>query len=176
MRVLFALTLAVALSGCNMLYKQPVQQGNLLEDDQVDALKPGMTKRQVSLVLGSPALSSPFREDRWDYVSSYKDGDGKVDLKRLTVIFENDVLVRIEGQGLSAQQRSARACAPAPGTESRLSEQPLQSRGFGTARTADIQTATNALKAGGIARFVARQGHPQREAPRVFARFGGIQQ
>ncbi len=97
MRVLFALTLAVALSGCNMLYKQPVQQGNLLEDDQVDALKPGMTKRQVSLVLGSPALSSPFREDRWDYVSSYKDGDGKVDLKRLTVIFENDVLVRIEG-------------------------------------------------------------------------------
>lgn len=97
MRVLLALTVAVALSGCGMLYKQSVQQGNLLENDQVDALKPGMTKRQVSLVLGTPALSSPFRDDRWDYVSSYKDGNGVVDLKRLTVFFENDVLVRIEG-------------------------------------------------------------------------------
>jgi len=80
-----------------MLYKQAVQQGNLLEDDQVDALKPGMTKRQVSLVLGSPAIASPFHENRWDYVSSYKDSDGKVDQKRLTVIFEDNVLVRIEG-------------------------------------------------------------------------------
>lgn len=97
MRVLFALTLAVALSGCGMLYRQSVQQGNLLEDDQVDALKPGMTKRQVSLVLGTAAIMSPFHENRWDYVSSYKDAEGTVDLKRLTVIFENDVLVRIEG-------------------------------------------------------------------------------
>ena len=97
MRVLFALILAVALSGCGMLYRQSVQQGNLLEDDQVDALKPGMTKRQVSLVLGTPAIDSPFHQNRWDYVSSYKDAQGTVDLKRLTVIFEDDVLVRIEG-------------------------------------------------------------------------------
>lgn len=97
MRVILALTFAVALSGCGLVYKQAVQQGNLLEEDQVDALKPGMTKRQVSLVLGTPALSSPFHDNRWDYVSSYKDADGKVDRKRLTVFFEDNVLVRIEG-------------------------------------------------------------------------------
>lgn len=97
MRVILALTCALALSGCGLVYKQSVQQGNLLEEDQVDALKPGMTKRQVSLVLGTPAISSPFHDNRWDYVSSYKDADGKVDRKRLTVFFEDNVLVRIEG-------------------------------------------------------------------------------
>jgi len=97
MRVILALTLAVSLSGCGLLYKQSVQQGNLLETEQVDALKPGMTKRQVSLVLGTAAVQSPFHANRWDYVSSFKDADGNVDLKRLTVIFEDNVLVRIEG-------------------------------------------------------------------------------
>jgi outer membrane protein assembly factor BamE len=97
MRLTFALILAVLLSGCNLLYKQDVQQGNLLETDQIDALKPGMTKRQVMLILGTPAIQSPFHEDRWDYVSSYKDGRGNIDLKRLTVFFDDNVLVRTEG-------------------------------------------------------------------------------
>lgn len=97
MRAIVALSLALALSGCGLLYRQSVQQGNLLETDQVDALKPGMTKRQVMLVLGTPALQSPFHDNRWDYVSSFKDGEGAVDLKRLTVIFEDNVLVRVEG-------------------------------------------------------------------------------
>ncbi|MBV6413652.1 MAG: outer membrane protein assembly factor BamE [Xanthomonadales bacterium] len=97
MRAILALLLALVVSGCGLLYKQSVQQGNLLETDQVDALKPGMTKRQVMLVLGTPALQSPFHDDRWDYVSSYKDGEGEIDLKRLTVVFDDNVLVRIEG-------------------------------------------------------------------------------
>jgi outer membrane protein assembly factor BamE len=97
MRLTFALILAVLLSGCNWLYKQDVQQGNLLETDQIDALKPGMTKRQVMLILGTPAIQSPFHENRWDYVSSYKDGGGNIDLKRLTVFFDDNVLVRTEG-------------------------------------------------------------------------------
>lgn len=97
MRLIVALFLAVSLSGCGLLYRQSVQQGNLLETDQVDALKPGMTKRQVMLVLGTPAVQSPFHDDRWDYVSSFKDEAGKVDLKRLTVVFNDNVLVRIEG-------------------------------------------------------------------------------
>ncbi|MGE4073751.1 MAG: outer membrane protein assembly factor BamE [Lysobacterales bacterium] len=97
MRAILALILAVQLSGCGLLYRQTVQQGNLLEAEQIDALKPGMTKRQVALVLGTPAVQTPFREDRWDYVSSFKDDDGNIELKRLTVIFDDNVLVRTEG-------------------------------------------------------------------------------
>ena len=97
MRLIVVLLLALVTSGCGLLYKQSIQQGNVLEAEQVDALKPGMTKRQVMLVLGTPAVQSPFHDSRWDYVSSYKDEDGKVELKRLTVIFDDSVLTRIEG-------------------------------------------------------------------------------
>lgn len=95
--LLLLLLLSITASGCRSIYRQNVQQGNVLETDQVDALKPGMTKRQVALVLGTPALQSPFRDDRWNYVSSFKDGQGQVSIKRLTVVFDDNVLVRIEG-------------------------------------------------------------------------------
>lgn len=97
MRAISALLLALLLSGCGLLYKQTVQQGNLLEAEQIDALKPGMTKRQVMLVMGTPAVQTPFRDNRWDYVSSFKDDKGEIELKRLTVVFEDNVLVRTEG-------------------------------------------------------------------------------
>ncbi len=97
MRITILALAVVSFAGCGWLYKQPVQQGNVLEAEQIDAIKPGMTKRQVTLVLGSPALQGAFRDDRWDYVSSYKDQDGNVELKRLTVVFEDGVLVRTEG-------------------------------------------------------------------------------
>lgn len=95
--LLLVLVLVLASPGCNYIYRQNVQQGNVLETEQVDALKPGMTKRQVALVLGTPAIQSPFREDRWNYVSSFKQGNGDHAVKRLTVVFDDNVLVRIEG-------------------------------------------------------------------------------
>jgi|CXWL01.1.fsa_nt_gi outer membrane protein assembly factor BamE len=97
MRLIVVLLLASLSTGCGLLYRQSVQQGNVLESEQVDALKPGMTKRQVVLVLGTPAIQSPFHDDRWEYVSSFKDADGKIELKRLTVVFADNVLTRIEG-------------------------------------------------------------------------------
>lgn len=114
MRLILVLLLALSSTGCGWLYRQPVQQGNVLETDQVDALKPGMTKRQVMLVLGTPAVQSPFHEDRWDYVSSFKDGNGKIELKRLTVVFADNVLTRIEGdyepgKGVNAQDAAPEA-------------------------------------------------------------------
>jgi outer membrane protein assembly factor BamE len=96
MRILALPLLALLLPGCGLLYQQPIQQGNLFEPGQVDALKPGMTKRQVALVLGTPAIQSPFHEDRWEYISTLKEKN-RSELKRLTVVFEDNVLVRIEG-------------------------------------------------------------------------------
>lgn len=94
---LIALIALIPLSGCGVLYKLDVQQGNLFDKDQVDTLKPGMTKRQVLLVMGSPSIISPFDQDRWDYVSTIKRGRGKMESKDLTLFFENESLARIEG-------------------------------------------------------------------------------
>jgi outer membrane protein assembly factor BamE len=92
-----ALLALVPLAGCGLVYKVDVQQGNLFDKNTVDSLKPGMTKRQVLLVMGSPAVVSPFDQDRWDYVSSIRRGRRTMDSKDLTLFFKDDALVKIDG-------------------------------------------------------------------------------
>lgn len=91
----------VPLTGCgwslNPLYRVDVQQGNLFDKDTVESLKEGMTKRQVLLVMGSPAVVSPFDQNRWDYVSTMRRGRNKMETKDLTLHFKDDALVKIEG-------------------------------------------------------------------------------
>ena len=41
------------LSACTPIYRLDIQQGNLFSKSLVDSLKPGMTKRQVIVVMGS---------------------------------------------------------------------------------------------------------------------------
>lgn len=96
-RPLCVFVLALSVGGCGVIYKVDIQQGNLLSKGTVDQLKPGMSKRQVSLLLGTPSITSPFERDRWDYVSSIQRRGGKATMKSLTLTFENDALARIEG-------------------------------------------------------------------------------
>ncbi len=85
------------LSSCGIIYKPTISQGNILEQDQVDQLEPGMSKRQVSLILGTPAIADTFHANRWDYVNTLKVDDEDMTLKSLSLSFENDRLVKMEG-------------------------------------------------------------------------------
>lgn len=96
LRAIFIALFALTLSSC-LIYKVPVNQGNLLEQDMVDSLKPGMTKRQVALIMGTPSVQSPFDQDRWSYTSSFKRGRKAADVKTLTLTFEDSLLAKIEG-------------------------------------------------------------------------------
>src|SRR5688572_6102956 len=89
--------LALLTSSCGLIYKVPVNQGNLLEQDMVDSLKPGMTKRQVELIMGTPSVVSPFDQDTWSYTSSFKRRNSKADVKTLVLTFEDNLLAKIEG-------------------------------------------------------------------------------
>ncbi len=98
MRSLLSAALAlVLLSGCGIIYRANVYQGNLLEAQAVEQLKAGLTKRQVVLLLGSPAVEDPFHHDRWDYFASFKRGRGETEVKNLTLHFDGDLLSRWEG-------------------------------------------------------------------------------
>ncbi len=89
-----ALTLTAA--GCS-IYQPDIQQGNVLEAEKVAKLKPGMTRRQVLFVLGSPMLKNPFERNRWDYVYLRIDKQTeKREYQRLTLYFEDDRLARID--------------------------------------------------------------------------------
>lgn len=102
--------LTVAVSGCHLVYTQDVRQGNLLDKtiDQkaVDQLKPGLTKRQVLVLLGTPSVSSPFNQSRWDYVSTYAHRGGAMQVSRMTLYFNNDTLDRIEGSPFLASNQN----------------------------------------------------------------------
>ncbi len=111
--------LVLALSGCGIIYKVSIFQGNILDADDVAQLRPGMSKRQVSLILGTPTIANPFRQNRWDYVGSERISD-KTRLKEtLTLVFEENQLTEVIGDytvpefGLTASTDSA-DIAPTP--------------------------------------------------------------
>ena len=98
-KLLLISCLALLTAGCGILYKQPIYQGNLLEKSNVDQLQAGMSRQQVMLLLGTPSISDPFHHDRWDYVATQRTGrTDKVEMKTLTVFFENEQLARWEGE------------------------------------------------------------------------------
>ncbi len=100
MRKLLLLLLATLLvSGCGLLYRQPIFQGNLLDKTAVDQLQAGMDRQQVMVLLGTPSIRDPFHHDRWDYVASQRIGrTGKPEVKAMTLWFENGQLSRWEGE------------------------------------------------------------------------------
>ncbi|WP_246624928.1 outer membrane protein assembly factor BamE [Oceanobacter mangrovi] len=65
------------LSGCVFpgVHKLNIQQGNIVTQDMLDQLKPGMTESQVEFVMGTPVLKNPFAEQRWDYLYTLEERD-----------------------------------------------------------------------------------------------------
>ena len=96
--LLLASTLA-ACTGANVpfVYKIDIPQGNIVTQDMVSQLERGMDKQRVTYILGTPLLMDVFHQNRWDYVYSFTPGGGKRQGRRISLYFENDRLVRIEG-------------------------------------------------------------------------------
>jgi outer membrane protein assembly factor BamE len=78
-------------------YKIEIQQGNYVSQEQVSQLKPGMTKDQVRLVLGTPLITDVFHAERWDYVYWREAPDGKRESRRLALHFADGRLERVDG-------------------------------------------------------------------------------
>ncbi len=98
-RFLFTLALiAIFSTGCGLIYKQNIQQGNALEQDDLDELYVGMNQRQVLFVLGTPSVKDPFNPDRWDYVQTFSRRGGDPVMRTVTLRFEDGLLSQIEGQ------------------------------------------------------------------------------
>ena len=99
MRKALPFLLAIALvSGCGIVYRQPVFQGTLLEQKNVEQLRTGMTQPQVVALLGTPAINDPFHQERWDYIASAKRRRHPTEVKNLTLWFEGGALTKWEGE------------------------------------------------------------------------------
>ena len=109
MKYLYLTALALSVGGCSMpqikvpdlkiprVYKLSVQQGNVITQEMVDRLEPGMTRNQVEYVMGRPVLKDPFDDDQWVYLYSLEVPDVFIQAFKMVLIFEEDTLVSITG-------------------------------------------------------------------------------
>ena len=110
-RTIFAVLLAAALGACGNVPRIPgftphkieIQQGNLVSQEMISQLKPGMSKEQVRIALGTPLLTDIFHADRWDYVFWREAPDGKREQRKLAVHFQDGKLVRVDGDVVAKQ-------------------------------------------------------------------------
>jgi outer membrane protein assembly factor BamE len=126
------LAAALTLGGCGIfsVHRVPVQQGNVVTQQMIDQLQPGMTRRQVAFVLGEPVLRNAFEPDRWDYVYSLYDRERQLEIRRVSLFFRDDRLTHFAGdivpsdvarlpdpQELHPELPGPRREAPLPGTD-----------------------------------------------------------
>lgn len=95
------LFIALLVSACSSdpitdridIYQLDIQQGNLIKQDMVNQLKPGLSKRQVVFIMGSPLLTDTFHQNRWDYIFTLKPIKGEVKKARMSLFFDSEGLL-----------------------------------------------------------------------------------
>ena len=98
--IIISVIASLLLTGCSnyhLVHKIDIQQGNVITQDEVNLLEPGMTRRQVRFIMGSPMIADVFHQDRWDYVYLLQPGYSEPSKERITLFFADDLLTGTSG-------------------------------------------------------------------------------
>ena len=92
--VIASLLAVTLLAGCGWprVHKVIVQQGNVITQEMIDKLKPGMTRTQVAYIMGEPVVRNTFNDSRWDYVYSLENPGFYEVSSSVSLFFENERL------------------------------------------------------------------------------------
>lgn len=99
------------------VHRFAIQQGNIVTQDMIDQLQPGMTRGQVRYVLGTPLIADTFDQSRWDYLYTLKKPSGKRLREHVTIHFDDDRLVGISGDYLPSGAAVPPGAEPPPAPE-----------------------------------------------------------
>jgi outer membrane protein assembly factor BamE len=151
-KILITFIAIFALQACSNLefpgvYTIPVEQGNVITQEMVDQLKPGMTKSQVEFIMGTALLQSTFNNQRWDYLYSIRRGKQPREQHRLSIFFDgNDQLAYFTGDFQPSTTQMAEQQAPVAeqaATERQLVElSPQQASGSAEEAMSAIEPVT----------------------------------
>jgi outer membrane protein assembly factor BamE len=101
-RICIIIVMTLTLCACEYLLPEPhkidIQQGNQIEQTDLEKLYTGMSRNEVLELLGKPLVADPFHPDRWDYIYRLQPGKGELKKSRLTLYFKGDLLTRIDNE------------------------------------------------------------------------------
>lgn len=103
MRTLTGLVLLSLLSACGgdpawlpRAHKITIQQGNLVNQDQLERVNVGMEREMVRNLIGTPVINTPFQSDRWDYVYTQGPAGNAIRAKRVSILFVDNKVASID--------------------------------------------------------------------------------
>lgn len=85
------------------IHKIDVQQGNVITQEMVAQLQPGMDKKKVQFIMGTPVIQDTFNAQRWDYIYTFKPGGESTERRLITLVFVEEQLDHIEGNVKAAE-------------------------------------------------------------------------
>ncbi|QJR16107.1 outer membrane protein assembly factor BamE [Usitatibacter palustris] len=97
MRFVPLITCAALFAATACVHKIDIQQGNVVVAEQLAKVKPGMSRADVRLALGTPLLTDAFHANRWDYYFYNSRRGNEVERNRITIVFKDEKVERIEG-------------------------------------------------------------------------------
>ena len=112
LRILITVILCSALAACSTfrfpgVHRINVQQGNVITQQMIDKLRPGMTRSQVRFVLGNAVVDDSLDADRWDYIYAIQIAGNAHIRKVLSVYFVEERLSYFIGDFVPTEEYNA---------------------------------------------------------------------
>lgn len=99
-KLIILTSFSLLLGACSLfpeVYSVPRYQGNIVEQKMIDKLKPGLTRDQVTYIMGTPLIQDPFHQGRWDYVYTTQTVNSDRTEEHIALFFTGDTLTGLRG-------------------------------------------------------------------------------
>ncbi|MCB1997759.1 MAG: outer membrane protein assembly factor BamE, partial [Rhodoferax sp.] len=115
-RILLSSAVVLALTGCASQlqtsqtlfglvtpYRMELVQGNVITQEQMARVRPGLNRRQVRELLGTPLLTDTFHGNRWDYLFVIERQGQAPQRRNIVLRFDGDTLASIDAGELPTE-------------------------------------------------------------------------
>ena len=99
MKKILILIISLIMISCSnaSIYRVSITQGTVFKQEDINRLEIGMTKDQVTYVMGQPSFENFFEKNVWNYFYQIKTGDTIELERRLKLVFdEKNLLFEID--------------------------------------------------------------------------------